>query len=293
MNKKAAPKKPKKINSSIYSQPYLVPSLVLGIVILAAAMIVRVKVGQNEVRASLAEPQTILLDVPSRPISKGEQLKNVPLTKIKWPSSSDASRFLRDTTAYQNFYTTNNLPAFAPIPLDALVANSLDGNAVVENIPVGYRAITVKVDVESIVEGWAQTGNYVDVIVLRQSSEPEMGIEAKLIAENVKILSAGASAESSKSNSNSAHAPATVTLLVSQEDALKIRTASTVGKLTFALRGMGDQTPSTTISMNQKLLLGGARSANLNRSDKKAVAKGPDGKTYILDENGEWVIEIK
>ena len=110
--------------------------------------------------------------------------------------------------------------------------------------------------------------------------------------ENVKILAAGATVESSSSSQNAAHAPPTVTLLVTQEDALKIRTAATVGKLTFALRGVGDQSPSTTISMNQKLLLGGAKNSPFGKGEKRAVAKGPDGKTYVLDGNSEWIRQL-
>lgn len=68
------------------------------------------------------------------------------------------------------------------------------------------------------VEGWAQTGNFVDVIVLRQSGDPDLGIEAKVIAENVKILSIVSTVEQLSQNANAVRPPPTVTLLVSAED---------------------------------------------------------------------------
>jgi len=292
--KKVSNQKPKKIKYSKYqSNHVLVGIFCLGFLICIVFFKTLTNSRQNEARASLNTEQMILLDVPTRPVLKGEQLKNITFTQVKWPASSDISKYLVDKNAYLKYYTGTSLPAFVPIPLNSLLTSTLDVNAVVENIPQGFRAITVKVDIESIVEGWAQTGNFVDVIVLRQSSDPDLGIEAKLIAENVKILAAGASVESNSNNLNSAQAPATVTLLVSQEDALKIRTAATVGKLTFALRGLGDQSPSTSIAMNQKTLLGTSKANFAKKGEFKGMAKGPDGQTYVLDGNSEWVGQNK
>ncbi len=290
--KKTTPQKPRRLKTRGGSPAMVTPSVVLGVVFILSLLIFKLRIGENQVSATSIDTQFVMIDVPTRAVAKGESLKTVVFSKIKWPSLSDNSKYLQNSTAYGAYYANNDLLPYAPIPLSSLIASSIDVNAVVENIPVGFRAITVKVDIESVVEGWAQTGNFVDVIVLRQSADPELGIEAKLIAENVKILAAGATVELAN-NPNLAHAPTTVTLLVTQEDALKIRTASTVGKLTFALRGMSDNSPSTTVSMNQKILLGGTKAGSYGRNERRAIAKGPDGKTYILDSNAEWIRDLK
>jgi len=284
--------KPKKISSSV--SPNKLPWVIAGASVLLSLVFAGLRLNVDTVPANASQslqPQMIEIEVPSRPVSRGEQLKAVSFSKIQWPNSPDAARFVKSLAEVREYYANMPLAPFSPIQLSSLTKSSHEANAVVEGIPQGFRAITVKVDVESAVEGWAQTGAYVDVILMRQGIDPEAGIEAKVIAENVKILSAGASAESSNTQSKSTQAPATVTLLVSQEDALKVRTASTIGKLTFALRGLGDQSPTLTTNMNQKVLLGGARVLQGTGKDSnfKGSARGPDGNLYVLDADAKWV----
>jgi len=287
--------RPKKVTS--YSFNAVLPWAICGVVILFAIVFTGVRLQVNSSNAN-ALPQNSLemmvqLEVPSRPIAQGEQLKTIPFTKVQWPNSPEVARFMKFASEYREHYAKTALLAFSPVPISSLANSAKDANAVVEGIPSGYRAITVKVDVESAVEGWAQAGNYVDVIVMRQSSDPELGIEAKVIAENVKILSAGASVESATGSSKNAMTPPTVTLLVSQEDALKVRTAVNIGKLTFALRGLGDESPTLAVNMNQKTLLGGARSLQVSKREGfKGSARGPDGHLYVLDEEARWVKSI-
>jgi Flp pilus assembly protein CpaB len=287
-------KKPRKIHS--FSRSAMLPWYLLGIVLLLFILFVgvRLQVDSSQAVASVQnEVVMVSLDVPSRQVKKGEALNQVPFTTIQWPGSSAAGKFIVSKESYKDFYAATILPAFSPVSISSISQTPLDINVVAGGIPSGYRAITVKVDVESAVEGWAQTGNFVDVILMKQSKDPELGIEAKVIAENVKILSAGASAEIPGGGVKNTQAPPTVTLLVSQEDALKVRTAATIGKLTFALRGIGDESPTLAVHMSQKNLLGGSRSLTLDKVKEriKGKAKGPDGSIYILDSNSEWIEE--
>ncbi len=244
------------------------------------------------VASSSSEMKMISIDVPTRVVQKGEAVEQIPFTSIQWPATSQGS-FMVSRASYKGHFASAVLQAYAPVPVASLSSTPVDVNVVAGGIPPGYRAITVKVDVESAVEGWAQTGNYVDVILMKQSQDPDLGIEAKVIAENVKILSAGANAEKTRGVAKSTQAPPTVTLLVTQEDALKVRTAATIGKLTFALRGVGDESPTLAVHMNQRNLLGGSRSLQVNSSREKVkgTARGPDGVMYILDANSQWIQE--
>jgi pilus assembly protein CpaB len=147
------------------------------------------------------------------------------------------------------------------------------------------RAITVRLDAESGVEGWARSGSYVDVIVIRASRIASSGFEASVIAENVKILSANRSTETSPSSSSTAQ-PATATLLVTQQDALAIKTAQNIGKLTFALRGISDTLPTYTQRFSEKTLAG---SATQSPMVIRGTAVGPDGQSYVLDNNNRWL----
>lgn len=142
-------------------------------------------------------------------------------------------------------------------------------------------------DAESAVEGWARSGNYVDVILVRMARDSSSALESAVIAENVRILSAGSSAVPMAGEQTTAHAPSTVTLLTSQEDALKIKTAVNLGKLTFALRGTGDRSPTIARLANQHALLNAPQARTAE--PYKGKAKGPDGKLYVLDSHSQWL----
>lgn len=230
----------------------------------------------------------VLIPAPSRQVARGELLSSVPFTTIKWPKSGLPGNYMRNISNYQEARSLTSLPQLMPVPLSALKNGPLAENAVVEGIPAGMRAITVRVDIESAVEGWARSGNFVDVIVIRQSDNQNSGLESKIIAQNVRILSAGRSAEPIAQSGIAPRAPATVTLLVSQTDALKIKTAASFGKLTFALRGLGDNSPTSITKMDQSSLLGRGRLKSFTPVPFRGYARGPDGKVYVLQENARW-----
>jgi pilus assembly protein CpaB len=239
------------------------------------------------------EDDFVMLPTPSRNVAKGESLGDVSFTFVKWPKSRATNDYVRDLGSLRDGYAVTFLAKAAPIPQTAVSSNASDINQVIEGIPVGMRAITVKVDAESAVEGWAQSGNYVDVILVRSGGgsgegAANGGFEGKVIAENIKILSAGRVAEPTKADKGAPKPPTTVTLLTTQEDALKIKMAVNMGKITFSLRGSRDQGRTSALTMDQRSMLGRERVAAAT-PEIKGVAKGPDGRTYILGLERKWI----
>ena len=283
-----AKRKPKKLKSS--------PNTSLAIVIFSGVLGVMLAFFLSRPDASEARPipvrvasdfDTMLIPTPSRAIARGEKIADIPITTIKWPENSVTSNYIQDTSAWSGAVVITPLSPYVPIPLASISSQQTDTNAVVEGIPDGMRAITVKVDAESAVEGWARSGNFVDVILIR--STKDSGLESQIIAENVRILSAGSSTTPVGTDNTSTKAPQTVTLLVTQEDSLKIKTATSLGKLTFALRGKNDQAPTNIVAMNQQHLLGEKRSANDQPTRYNGYATGPNGERYALRDNNHWV----
>jgi Flp pilus assembly protein CpaB len=277
--------RPRKIKSSFAS------SIVIGGAIFVSVVTIFFIVYPPEAKSNTVKldnefsGEVGLLPVPVRAIARGEKLANVEFIRVKWPIQQVADRYIKAIDGYKNHIAQVSIPAYLPVPLSAITDRETEVNVVVERIPEGMRAITVKVDLEAAVEGWARSGNYVDVIVVRKASTVDDGMEAQVIAENVKILSAGKSVES---NSLNPPTPATITLLVNQQDALRIKAASSLGKLVFSLRGVGDQAPTVSRVLNQKQLLGGEY--RIPKVQKyKGFARGPDGKTYRLISENEWV----
>lgn len=237
----------------------------------------------------VTDDDVVLIPTPARPVARGEKIGNVPLATIKWPKSKLTPEYVSDIAAYRDSSTLTPLPKLLPIPISALNAGGVDNNQVTEAIPSGMRAITVRVDAESAVEGWAQSGNYVDVLLVRASKEQEGMLETRLISENIKILSAGRSAEPSRNDQTAPKAPSTVTLLTSQDDALKIKTAANLGRLTFALRGIGDQLPTAATSLDQRSLLGSSKAIMSSKKAFRGLARSADGRTYVLDDDARWL----
>lgn len=281
--------KPRKLKSGLYTTYVLVAFLSI-ITASGIAIASRTKDKQEQNIITVTEDDMLSIPTPSRAVAKGEKLENIPFSIIKWPKSRISSEYVSDLEAYKKWSTTSSLPKLLPIPKSALSNSSIDKNQVTEGIPQGMRAITVRVDIESAVEGWAQSGNFVDVILVRQSKNADNGLETKVIAENIKILSAGSSAQAQNADSTAPKAPSTVTLLTTQEDALKVKTAASIGKLTFALRGNGDNLRTASLEMNQKTLLGtNTKALPIEKKNYNGMAKGPDGKVYLLEGSTRWI----
>ncbi|HQH26881.1 MAG TPA: Flp pilus assembly protein CpaB [Oligoflexia bacterium] len=289
--KRPIPKRPRRLRS-FKTSLYLIGAAAIGMFAFLFAAFFRPQPVSSKPLVPEAAPDgeqaMVLIPTPVRTIARGEKLSMVPFQKTKWPKSQLHGNYIMDEAEYAAAAALAPLPAHLPVPVSAVAPGGGDANAVVESISAGLRAITVRVDAESAVEGWARSGNYVDVIVLRQSADRDVGIEAKVIAENVRILSAGRSTQP-VSGESAPNAPPTITLLVTQEDALKIKTAANVGKLTFALRGTGDQLPTVSLEMNQRALLGSAKSFVPRKKIYTGKATGPDGKTYLLSDDARWV----
>lgn len=122
-------------------------------------------------------------------------------------------------------------------------------NALTASIPPGYRAIAISVDATSSVEGWAQAGARVDVVWVTEYTGRNT---ASVIAHNAKVLSANRRTEGalsvqrgnrsggSRQSSSLEAIPPTVTLLLSVQDAMKVRLSALHGKLGLVLRGAED-----------------------------------------------------
>lgn len=263
-----------------------------GIVTVLAALFVGAKsesVAPPVAVAVVNDLDMVMIPTPTRNIARGERLGEVEFTETKWPKTRLTGQYVSNLQEFRTAVAVTAIPKLLPIPISAVTKEPLDSNLVVEGIPDGMRAITVKVDAESAVEGWARSGNYVDVMVIRASTDSNIGLETKVIAENIKILSAGSSVTPVNGGTSAPATPGTITLLVTQEDALKIKTGANIGKLTFSLRGRGDQSPSEAVAMNQRKLLGGSYSPiSAPKSEVKGYARSPDGKLYILGENSKW-----
>ncbi|MCS6962275.1 MAG: Flp pilus assembly protein CpaB [Deltaproteobacteria bacterium] len=172
--------------------------------------------------------------VPIRDIQVGEQLTTALFRFEKRAASTVPQGTILKPEEIQN--------KFARVPLAmGMMVNSehlIDvkpTNLITANIPEGYRAVTIRVNETSSVEGWARPGANVDVLWV-SSINGKQGLTT--IVENAKVLSAERQIDPNAQGS--ATVPSTVTLLVTSQDAAKIQLASTTGTLSLLLRGDND-----------------------------------------------------
>lgn len=181
----------------------------------------------------VAEYDTIDVPVPIQTVPSGTKFEDIVFEKIKLPQHQLPEGILTDISSLRGQISISRLPARLPLFAANFSPLGSTTNPVIEGIPDGMRAMTIKVDATSAVEGWAGSGAIVDVLLIEKD-------QTTVVAENIKILSAERSVAPVEGQA-SPNVPSTVTLLVSQEQCLAINTAIPRGKIAFALRNFVDQ----------------------------------------------------
>jgi len=181
----------------------------------------------------VSEFDTVAVPVPLEPIAAGTKVKDIKFQIVRFPKHQVPLGALERLDSWAEATVIAPLPANLPLFEANFSRTSLSSNPVLDRIPQGMRAMTIKVDATSAVEGWAGSGSVVDVLMIGKD-------KTTVIAERVKILSAERSVVPIEGQS-SPTVPTTVTLLVTQEQCLAINTAIPLGRIAFALRSTRDE----------------------------------------------------
>lgn len=183
-----------------------------------------------------AAPEIELVDVliPTQPIPMGAEFMREMFRVEQKPRLSVPTGAVSRFEQIQGQYAKVNIPMDREIS-DRYVSSVRPITVITSTIPEGFRAVTIPVDQTTGVEGWAKPGVKVDVVLVTTTAGRS---EAGTIVCNAKVVSAGGS---SVTGPNETAGPvSTVTLLVSQDDAVTIQLAQTMGKLSLSLRGDTD-----------------------------------------------------
>jgi Flp pilus assembly protein CpaB len=173
------------------------------------------------------------------------------------------------------------VPAGQALTTDLIVSPVESANRLEHLIEPGKRAMTVQVDAMAAVEGWVDSGSFVDVLLIEDKS-------TIVVAENVRVLSAERSIVPQQQEVP--RVPTTVTLLVTQDQCLAINTAVPRGRISFALRR-----PSDDGAWRSSVY----RAEDLRRQDSSAQRQASiagfasileDGKRYSYAlADGQWI----
>lgn len=158
-------------------------------------------------------------------------------------------------------------------------------------IPQGSRAVTILVDAQSGVEGFAKPNTRVDVLWLFKDREENQKVMT--IVRAARILSVGGQTEVKKTESKSESKPSTATLLVSEREAKIIELARATGKVSLSLLGEEDLSIGNVdevVSINDLIESPGQDGAEKSLITGKFSMKDPrSGKQVRLVLNhGQW-----
>jgi len=186
---------------------------------------------------TVAQYDTIEVPVPVKPVEAGTSIGKISFQTVSYPRHQVPERVVTDVTTLAGAVTIAPLPANLPLFRENFSFTDPNSNPVEKQIPPAMRAMTLRVDATSAVEGWAGSGAVVDVLLVTPN-------QTSVIAERVKVLSAERST-APVGASDAPMVPSTVTILVTQEQCLAINMAIPLGKIAFALRNGDDVEPWT------------------------------------------------
>ncbi|MGI4828342.1 MAG: Flp pilus assembly protein CpaB [Janthinobacterium lividum] len=178
------------------------------------------------------------LVVAAKDISAGDSLNATSLTVVDWPTSQHL------VGSFSNLQELSKRELLLPVPSGAPImaydlADSNVGSGIAALVPNGMRAMFVRgTEEQGSGSSLVAPGSHVDILVTYRS-ETDATFVSSLVLQDIKVLAAvnkEAAATDSKSRSDDF-----VTLLVTPEEAARLTVASSLGKVTLALRNGTDK----------------------------------------------------
>jgi Flp pilus assembly protein CpaB len=243
------------------------------------------EVSQDSVMTSSVSVGTVTLLASDKALRPGEKIPEGSIKEIYWPRNEVPDGAVLDISELRNKFAKVNISAAVPIQ-----RAQLSDEKIVDNLPItpGMRAVTLEVDAETGLEGWALPGTKVDLALTHMV---DGNLTTQIIVQNARVLSASGNAETANDRpalSRKRVSPSTtVTLEVSPADALKVQTAKKLGSLSLIGRDSSDDKATPTTSVNAPSIMGGPTTAGT--SVKRSCNRGSmriEGRQYIIDCDG-------
>ena len=194
--------------------------------------------------------------VANKPLNYGDILTKDDVQLIYWPENALPETIFRDPAILfpeegkQPRYVVRQMEMFEPL-LASKVTEPGQPAGLTGQLAKGMRAFAIKVDVDSGVSGFLQPGDNVDVYWTGQTGGVE-GDLTRLIENSVKIVAVDQVANGERA----AAVARTVTVEATPEQVARLAQAQATGRLALSLVGVGDDTLSASIEVDNKGLLG-------------------------------------
>lgn len=229
---------------------------------------------------------TITLYAPERDIPAGSKISETGLKEVYWPRNQIPDGAIRDLAEVRAKFAKSRIPAGFPIIKTQLSSDILEQTI---KLTPGLRAVTIEVDATAGLEGHALPGTRVDVILTHLKEE---ALTSKIIVQNARVLSYGGNyrplSEAAAAPTRVVSPKSTITLEVSQQDALKVQTARQMGRLSLIMRALEDDNGVRVEELDAYDVDGNSRTKG-NQRATNCINKGrirSGGKEFIVDCQG-------
>lgn len=216
--------------------------------------------------------------VAARPLSAGLTVKAADLKVVKMPKSHFPKGAFSKVEDIIDRPVISNVLLEEPV-LDGRLAPRGSGVGLAPIIPVGMRAVTVRVNDVVGVAGFVLPGMRVDVLITGEPPGTTRTRVTRTVLQNIVVLSAGQTL-----HTDSAGKPvnaSTVTLLVSLQDAETLTLAGNEGRIQLVLRNGGDQNIEKTAGVNLASLYGAQARPEVVDPPETRVAERPRPKPEV------------
>ena len=135
----------------------------------------------------------------------------------------------------------------------AKLAPRESGAGLAPAIPLGMRAVSVKVNEVIGVAGFIVPGSHVDVVATVSTGDSSI---TRTVVSNLQVLAAGTRVDQEEAKDGKPIPTTVVTLLTTPEDAERVTLASGEGQILLVLRNPLDIAPTTTAGVRLASLVG-------------------------------------
>jgi len=193
--------------------------------------------------------------VTARPLGVGVMVKPADIKVVKMAASAFPKGGFSKVEDVLDRPVISNILLEEPI-LEGRLAAKGSGLGLAPTIPVGMRAVTVRVNDVASVAGFVLPGMRVDVLVTGRPPTAD-GDMTSTVLQNMLVLSAGTTIQPD-ARGQAIQAP-TVTLLATPEQSETLTLAGNEGRLQLVLRNSSDQTVEKTAGRYINELYGAQR----------------------------------
>ena len=225
---------------------------------------------------------TISVLTLDKQIPAGTKLTGLEVRESFWRRDRVPTGAIFERSELKDKFAKEDLVAGAIVTREQLTDNPIQ-----TSLPLtpGFRAVSIDCDAVACLEGHALPGTRVDVLM---TSYEDQNLVTTVVVQNARVLSyAGRSERVAGDRNSRAEVGRTITLEVSPTDALKVRTASQIGKLSLIMRSRGDE-KGVAVDRVDRADLGAPDQKPVKRD--KCLKQGKisiGGQEYVMDCDGQ------